>query len=41
MDDFKKYANRSRGYELVWNAETTILDEDEREVEGIKGFMQV
>ena len=41
MDDFLTYANRSRGFELVWNPETTILDEDEQEVVGIKGFMQV
>ncbi|KAI5117324.1 hypothetical protein M0805_002339 [Coniferiporia weirii] len=39
-EDWKKYANRSRGFELVWNAETTIRDTEERKVEGIRGFMQ-
>ncbi|KAH8104929.1 glycoside hydrolase family 92 protein [Phellopilus nigrolimitatus] len=30
IDDWQKYSNRSRGFELVWNPETTIND----------GFMQ-
>ena len=34
--DGAKYANRSRGFELVWNPDTTIADDDQ-----IRGFMQV
>lgn len=39
--DEAKYVERSRGFELVWNPETRILDENNEEVEGIHGFMQV
>ena len=39
--DAAKYANRSRGFALVWEPNTPILDNLEREVEGIRGFMQV
>lgn len=40
-DDGELYANRSRGFELVWNADTIIRDDNSMDIEGIKGFMQV
>lgn len=40
VDDMRKYLNRSRGFENVWNPATPILDKLDNEVEGIIGFMQ-
>jgi putative alpha-1,2-mannosidase len=45
-EDAKKYQNRSKGFELVWNPETVLQQQDTEsdldvEVKGIKGFMQV
>jgi len=44
LDDTHKYQNRSRGFELVWNPETPLFQQNEnkedRMVDGIKGFMQ-
>jgi hypothetical protein len=44
-DDTRKYQNRSRGFELVWNSETRLFQQEkngrDRVVRGIKGFMQV
>ncbi|KLO11779.1 glycoside hydrolase family 92 protein [Schizopora paradoxa] len=38
--DGELYSNRSKGYELVWNPNTTIQDDDFVDIEGIKGFFQ-
>jgi putative alpha-1,2-mannosidase len=40
-EDAAKYANRSRGFEYMWDPTTPILDDDGKEVKGIRGFMQV
>ncbi len=39
--DGELYANRSKGFELVWNPNTTIQDDDFLDIEGIQGFFQV
>ena len=41
LDDWNKYANRSGGFEWVWNPNTNIQDENGQVIEGIRGFMQV
>ena len=41
LKDAEKYANRSRGFEYVWDSTVPILDDENKEVKGIRGFMQV
>ena len=41
IKDWQKYSNRSRGFEWVWNPNTTIQDANDQVIEGIHGFMQV